>query len=82
MLIQMYGHWATTNIVPDSRLVITMVNRLPVERDSNDPTEEDINKQLVEIRDKIVNRDNYDLEHDHDAMALVIRVHQCINTLH
>lgn len=65
----MYSQWATTTLDSKS-LVITPFIRLPSERKAN-PSEADIHRERVIIRDTITNRPNYELEHDEDAMALV-----------
>ena len=70
----MYGHWATMSL-ESSTLTVTPFNMLPIERkkelENGTATPEEIKREQEEIRSKIVNRMNGDLEHDDTAMALV-----------
>ncbi|KAK7438594.1 hypothetical protein VKT23_017929 [Stygiomarasmius scandens] len=66
--IKMYGHWVTMDLLSDS-LVVTPLNRLPSEVAGE--SQEKIREQKRTILNKIVNRDNYELEDDEEAMALM-----------
>ena len=58
-----------------STLTVTPFNMLPVERkkrlEGRTATPEEIKKEQEEIRSKIVNRENDELERDESAIALV-----------
>lgn len=65
----MYGHWASLDL-SSSVLTVTPFNKLPVERESPPPTPEQIRKQKEYIK-TLVDRPNYELEFDDDAMDFV-----------
>ncbi|THH16889.1 hypothetical protein EW146_g3821 [Bondarzewia mesenterica] len=68
--VKMYGHWATMSL-ESPVLTVTPFNMLPIEKEKPNPTPDEIKAQQEEIRTKIVNRRNDELEHDLDAMSLV-----------
>ncbi|KAG7093015.1 hypothetical protein E1B28_009312 [Marasmius oreades] len=65
---KMYANWATTTLDSKS-LVITPFNRLPSEKAGKSPDE--VRAELLRIRDKIVLRDNADLEKDVETIAFM-----------
>ena len=69
----MYGHWATMTF--QSSMFVTPFNMLPIERkkqlEGQTTTPEEIKKEQEEIRSKIVNGQNNELERDEAAMTLV-----------
>ena len=70
----MYCHWATMTL-ESSTLTVTPFNMLPVERkrqlEGRIATPEEIKTEQEEIRNKIVKRENDELECDESAIALV-----------
>ncbi|VDB87312.1 unnamed protein product [Peniophora sp. CBMAI 1063] len=70
--IKMYCHWVTMDLTSD-RLVVTAINRLPVERKDNASGDE-ILQQKRDILEQIVGRANEDLEEDADVMRLLCQL--------
>ncbi|VDB83367.1 unnamed protein product [Peniophora sp. CBMAI 1063] len=68
--IKMYGHWVTVDLL-SKRLLVTPVNRLPVERQDGGATDAQIRAQKQRILDDILRRPNEELEADDDAMRLL-----------
>ncbi|KAF9463112.1 pyridoxal phosphate-dependent transferase [Collybia nuda] len=67
-VLQMYANWVTMTL-DTQPLVVTAFNRLPSERSGS--SEQEIYDECVRIRNTIVNRPNYELENDLEAMELV-----------
>lgn len=66
----MYANWATITLdEPQSPLVVTPFNRLPSEVRGESDAE--ILRERRRIKDEIVNRPNFELEHDKRAMSLL-----------
>ena len=68
----MYGVWATMSLKSE-RLLVTPFNMLPIERKHFPElaSPDEIRQEQEKIWNTIVNRPNYELEHDEDAIGLV-----------
>ena len=60
----MYCHWATMSLDPETALTVTPFNMLPIERENPDATPEQIDQQRIDIKNKILDKINYQLEQD------------------